>query len=207
MFADMEVGAPRDSEPPHQTLPSNLERLNRSQLLELIASMAWTITELEKALADAIAPNGDTMPRKDFLRNLNDGEMIGRLGFNYAYIAQYPDRAGLWMAEVMRRGVDSIPREFRPVMARAMAGERTGWLPAITEVAGQPDCDTIILWAQSIPGGDVPDLNDDAAGIVTYMDNEDEHARNVEVLQSLPKECQWVAMCKAFAARLLRDCH
>lgn len=202
--ASMERGINKDL---HTTQFSKVEYLDRSQLLELVASMARKIANLEKALSETVAPTTCIESANHLPHQGDEGGMNGRLAFNYAYISQYPDRAERWMKEVMRRGVASIPREFRPVMARALDGERTGWLPALTETVGQPDCDTIILWAQSIPGGDMPDLNDDEAGIVTYMDNEDEHARNVEVLQSLPSESQWVAMCKEFTARPLRDCH
>ncbi len=112
---------------------------------------------------------------------------LGQLGLNYAYIRDYAEDACTWLECVMEEP-NKIPVALRHVLANPLGNIVTEPLPALD------DCDDILKWALSEPGGDNPAVGDES-GILCYLDAPEDRARNEAILVSLGDDHPWVAFC------------
>ena len=55
-------------------------------------------------------------------------------------------------------------------------------------------CDPLLMWGQSFPGGDDPAVGDEP-GILRYVDTDEDVKANAEILASLGRDHPWVKLC------------
>lgn len=122
-----------------------------------------------------------------------------RLAFNYVYIRDYPDESLSWLESVLA-APESIPPAFRAALADLLRGGSTGLLP-ISAPNGEDSCDGILVWAESLPGGnnDAPD-DADWKNILVYVDEPDLWPASCEARDALASDHPWAVIAARVAA-------
>ena len=118
----------------------------------------------------------------------------GRVGFNYRYILDNPERSLTWLQCVFDRP-SMIPLNILPLFV---------FFPQVgrTEALQWDDCEGLFKWAIAIEGGNDPEEADaDRYCILTFLDEPEAVVSNSTALQMMGSAHAWRVLCSEFSAR------